>query len=41
MHPSLSNTILNAHVRDLKRAMWPQRSRRSRRTRITRRRRAR
>jgi hypothetical protein len=31
MHPSLSNMTINAHVRDLRRSMHPERSKRPRR----------
>jgi hypothetical protein len=33
MHPALSNTVISAHVRDLQRAMHPERSKRPRRPR--------
>ena len=36
MHPSLSNTIISEHVRDLQRAMHPERSKRSLRPRLAR-----
>jgi len=26
MHPSLSSTLINAHIRDLQRSMWPDRN---------------
>ena len=26
MHPTLMNTVMNAHIRDLQRSMWPERS---------------
>jgi hypothetical protein len=36
MHPSLSNMIINVHVRDLHRAMHPDRSKRQWRNRLAR-----
>jgi hypothetical protein len=36
MHPSLSNITIKAHVRDLQRAMHPERSKRPRRPRVAR-----
>jgi hypothetical protein len=33
MHPSLTSTVITAHVRDLQRAMHPERSKRPRRPR--------
>ena len=36
MHPSLSNITIQAHVRDLQRAMHPERSKRPRRPRLAR-----
>lgn len=36
MHPSLSNITINAHVRDLHRAMHPARRKRLRRPRVAR-----
>ena len=33
-HPSLTSTVMNAHVRDLQRAMHPERSKRLRRPRL-------
>jgi hypothetical protein len=36
MHPSLSNITIQAHVRDLQRAMHPVRSKRPRRPRVAR-----
>ncbi len=41
MHPRLSNTVINAHVRDLQRAMWPERAKKHRLPRLSPRRRAR
>jgi hypothetical protein len=31
MHPSTANIVLNAHIRDLQRAMHPERNKRPRR----------
>jgi len=28
MHPTLANTLIAAHIRDLQRSMWPERSKR-------------
>lgn len=36
MHPSLSNITISAHVRDLQRAMHPERRKRLRRPRVAR-----
>ena len=36
MHPTLTSTVISAHVRDLQRAMHPERSKRPRRPRIAR-----
>ena len=36
MHPALSNIIFSAHVRDLQRAMYPERNKRPRRPRLAR-----
>ena len=36
MHPALSSMTINAHVRDLQRAMHPERPKRARRPRVAR-----
>jgi hypothetical protein len=36
MHPALSSMTINAHVRDLQRAMHPERPKRPRRPRVAR-----
>jgi hypothetical protein len=36
MHPALSNVTISAHVRDLHRAMYPERRKRLRRPRLAR-----
>ena len=36
MHPALASTVLSAHVRDLQRAMHPERPKRPRRPRLAR-----
>jgi hypothetical protein len=36
MHPALSSITINAHVRDLQRAMHPERTKRPRRPRLAR-----
>jgi hypothetical protein len=36
MHPSLTSTVITAHVRDLQRAMHPEHSKRPRRPRLAR-----